>query len=67
MKEVCDADCAFVIVVIAQEYHNDLKRMGMSKTSISSLKMTDHDQAYYIDIVVGVAMCATIVIVFWFF
>lgn len=61
-----------------QEYHNDLKRLGLTASQIKSLQRTgarvglvarafladvsvsyffaEHDQSYYVDIAVGIAL-----------
>lgn len=45
------------------DYHNDLKRLGMTAAQIKSLQRTGHDQFYYVDIVVGVLLLAVAALV----
>ena len=52
---------------LAQEYHNDLKRLGMSRQQVEALRVTGHDGAYYYDIWIIVVMFVAMGLVAFYF
>jgi hypothetical protein len=56
-----------VLLLLLQEYHNDLKRLGMSAAQIQSMARTGHDQSYYVDIVVSIFLLLSGAVIMYLF